>query len=149
MLRLCATDGAFGASLVRRAPPVLKRPANGVGRPPKLSHGEPFVRSASRWVASSLLIGVGLLPPSMNTSPARPFAPGLPRKSQVAYADVIEPPKEWPPTTTLPPSFFARRTTRRRSWISVFIPHCFANSTLVSGINWTCGEIDESWTQPT
>src|SRR3954454_17429440 len=111
MLRVCAPDRAFGASLVRRAPPELKRPANGVGSPPKLSHGEPFIRSPSRRVASSLLIGVGPLPPSMKTSPANPFAPGFPWQSQVAYAVVIDPPSEWPPTTTLPPSLSARRTT--------------------------------------
>jgi hypothetical protein len=30
----------------------------------------------------------------MNTRPERPFTPGLPLKSHVAYAVVIEPPSE-------------------------------------------------------
>jgi hypothetical protein len=74
----------------------------------------------------------------MKTSPDSPLAPGLPPKSQVAYADVIEPPSECPPTATLPPSARARLTTRLRSWISVFIPHWRANATCSVGIDLKC-----------
>jgi hypothetical protein len=42
ILRSWAIDGAFGAISTSVAPRALKRPANGVGRPPKLSHGVPF-----------------------------------------------------------------------------------------------------------
>jgi hypothetical protein len=73
--------------------------------------------------AASRLIGVGLLPPSMKTRPERPRAPGVPPKFQVAYAEVIEPPRECPPTTTWRPTRCADFTTRRRSSISTRIPH--------------------------
>ena len=105
---------------------ALKRPAKGAPMPPNVSHGPPALRSASSWVASSAVGDSGLLPPSMYTSPDRPRAPGLPLKSQVAYAVVIVPPSEWPPTTTLPPRCFASLTTRCRSSISVRMPHSCA-----------------------
>ena len=73
----------------------------------------------------------------MKTRPESPLTPGLPLKSHVAYAVVIEPPSEWPPTTTWRPFSFASRTTFRRSWISVFIPHCFAYWTSESGTGCT------------
>ena len=66
--------------------------------------------SSSTFACASSAVGSGLVvelfapAPSMNTSPERSFAPGFPLKSQVAYAVVIDPPSEWPPTTTLPPS---------------------------------------------
>src|SRR6266511_2359132 len=73
--------------------------------PPNVSQGEPACSPCSGRFAWSVLTGVGLLTPSMNTRPERSLAPGFPLKSQVAYAVVIEPPSEWPPRTTLPPCF--------------------------------------------
>lgn len=52
--------------------------------PPNASHGVAVCRLASAWLAWSAGIGVGPLPPSMYTSPARSRAPGRPLKSQVA-----------------------------------------------------------------
>ena len=69
--------------------------------------------------------------PSMKTRPARPFAPGLPWKSQVAYAVVIEPPSEWPPMTTVRPCFFAFLTTFLVSWTATFMPQFLAYSVSV------------------
>jgi hypothetical protein len=75
-------------------PVELKMPANGAVIPPKASQGELVSSAASLWRASSGVMGVGLLPPSMYTSPDSPFAPGVPPKSHLAYAVVIEPPRE-------------------------------------------------------
>ena len=61
-----------------------KRPAKGAGMPPKLSHGEEVCRFASEVLAWSAVTGVGLLVPSISTSPERSRPPGLPLKSQVA-----------------------------------------------------------------
>src|SRR5215212_10804030 len=88
------SDFACGAILTDSEPVELNNPANGAAMPPNASQGEPASRSDRRLRASLVEIGVGLLPPSMNTSPARPAAPGLPPKSQVAYALVIVPPSE-------------------------------------------------------
>ena len=57
-------------------------------------------RVANAAVASSGVMGTGLLPPSMKTRPRSFAAPAFRWKSQVAYAVVIEPPSECPPTTT-------------------------------------------------
>jgi hypothetical protein len=83
--QLWPSDRACGAILLARAPDSPKRPARGAGMPPKASHGEdPWRRSLSDFFASASLTGSGLEPPSMNTRPDSPFAPGLPWKSHVA-----------------------------------------------------------------
>src|SRR3954471_8216482 len=89
-----SSAGAFGWRSAALDATMLKSPAKGAGMPPTDSPGDPPLRSASDLFASSALIGVGLLPPSMNTSPASPCAPGLPPKFHVAYAEAIEPPSE-------------------------------------------------------
>ena len=127
-----SSAGAFGSVRASVDPTMLNRPANGAGMPPNASHGPSASMSCSDWFACSGVTGVGPLPPSMNTSPASPLAPGLPLKSQVAYAVVIEPPSEWPPTTTFPPSLFAWRTTRSRSSTATRIPHRSGNETSAS-----------------
>src|SRR3954447_21253454 len=101
--------------------------------PPKASHGEDVCRLFSEVCAASAVTGVGLLDPSIRTSPERSRPPGRPLKSQVAYAVVIEPPSEWPPIATLRPPLPAALTTTRRSLISVFIPHWRAKGTDESG----------------
>jgi hypothetical protein len=73
----------LGATRVSVEPTALKRPANGVGMAPNASHGVDARSFCSEAVAWSALIGTGLLPPSMYTSPDRPRA-ALPPKSQVA-----------------------------------------------------------------
>ena len=94
-------DGESGSMSTPEAPVELKRPVKGAWIPPKVSQGDgASSKSFSACSAASRLIGVGLLPPSMNTRPESPRAPGLPPKFQVAYAEVIEPPSECPPTTT-------------------------------------------------
>ena len=84
----------------------------------------------------------------MNTSPERPLAPGLPLKSQLAYAVVIEPPSECPPRTTLRPCLPAALTTLRTSWTATFIPHSRANGTELSGTGSKCGLMLGSLSQP-
>src|SRR6266545_4214079 len=81
---VCASEGPFGSMTAAVEPVADKRPRNGAGIPPKASHGVPFWRFWSDWVACSGDTGTGLLPPSMNTRPERSLAPGLPWKSQVA-----------------------------------------------------------------
>jgi hypothetical protein len=80
-----ASERSFGAIFVDSPPAVPSSPARGVGNPPNGYHGDDVLRSSSSdcW-ASARLTGSGLEPPSMYTSPASPFAPGLPLKSQVA-----------------------------------------------------------------
>ena len=80
-MRARPRSGAISAAI---EPVELNRPANGALIPPKVSQGVDARSSFSACVASAALIGTGLLPPSMNTSPASPVAPGLPLKSQVA-----------------------------------------------------------------
>ena len=63
---------------------MLKSPANGAPIPPNFSHGEPLSSAFSAVFACWAVDGTGLLPPSMNTSPARSLAPGFPWKFQVA-----------------------------------------------------------------
>src|SRR4051794_30664196 len=78
------SDGSSGATSTLSEPAELKMPLNGAGMPPNESHGEAARRSARRLVASSLVSGSGLLPPSMYTRPGRPRAPATPPKSHVA-----------------------------------------------------------------
>src|SRR6266536_5739979 len=75
---VCASEGPFGSMTAAVEPVAEKRPRNGAGIPPKASHGVPFWRFWSDWVACSGDTGTGLLPPSMNTRPERSLAPGLP-----------------------------------------------------------------------
>ena len=65
-------DGESGSSSAPSEPVELKRPANGAGIPPKLSHGVLVCSVSSAPVAESAAIGTGLLPPSMKTRPERP-----------------------------------------------------------------------------
>src|SRR4051812_34174097 len=93
--QFCASEGALGAILLAEPPPSPKRPAYGAGMPPNESHGEdPWLRSSRDCWASVLVTASGVEPPSMKTRPDSPLAPGLPLKSHVAYAVVIEPPSE-------------------------------------------------------
>ena len=60
------------------SPTMLKRPANGLGIPPKESQGDPAASAASRCVASSGVRVVGPLPPSTRTRPERSFGARAP-----------------------------------------------------------------------
>jgi hypothetical protein len=51
------SEGEFGSVSTPSDPAELKSPAKGAGMPPKLSHGEPAFRSASRCCASAFVIG--------------------------------------------------------------------------------------------
>jgi hypothetical protein len=92
--KVCPSDGESGSIKAPVDPVALKRPANGAAIPPKLSHGEPFCSASRDWVACSGVTGVGPLPPSMKTRPSSRRRRPSPSKSQVAYAVVIEPPRE-------------------------------------------------------
>ena len=82
--QVCSSDVPFGSRRTPVEATTLNSPANGAWIAPNVSHGELARSSASRCLASSGVAGAGLLPPSMYASPERPFAPGVPLKSQVA-----------------------------------------------------------------
>ena len=63
---------------------MLKSPANGAPIPPNFNQGEPLSSAFSDVLACWGVVGTGLLPPSMNTSPSRSLAPGFPWKFHVA-----------------------------------------------------------------
>ena len=78
------TERLLGAAFVVAEPTIPKSPASGAGMPPKLSQGDEVCRLLSDIVACSGVTGVGLLAPSIRTSPERSRPPGLPLKSHVA-----------------------------------------------------------------
>ena len=142
------TFRASGSLMVVVEPTMLNSPASGAGMPPNASHGLPDCRLCRLAVAASAVGGVLPLPPSRSAIPERPLAPGLPAKSQVAYAVVIEAPSEWPPRTTFPPRLRATLTTRRMSSTATRMPHDRAKGTLASGTAWWRGLTDASEMEP-
>ena len=74
----------LGDAFVAAEPTIPNRPASGAGMPPKASHGDEVCRLLSEVCAWSAVTGVGLLAPSIRTSPDRSRPPGCPLKSQVA-----------------------------------------------------------------